>query len=81
METQNNNLGCGIKFRNISGIQKQVSSNCDFICGVPDGNGMETFCKGCRQDMKAKWDEEDRTSSDLRIREIYKLRKEGRLDY
>lgn len=76
-----NNIGCGIKFRNIGGYQRQVQSNRDFICGVPNGNGLETFCKGCKQDMKAKWDEDDRTSDDPRIREIYRLRKEGRLNY
>lgn len=68
-----NNLGCGKEFN--------MKSSSGFICGVPNAWGSERFCLPCKMDMKRKWDEENRTSPDPRIREIHKLRKQGMLNY
>jgi hypothetical protein len=46
-----NNLGCGERVN--------INKPNGFICGVPDGNGQETFCSSCKAKMKAKWKEED----------------------
>lgn len=68
-----NNLGCGEEFN--------MNTMSGFICGIADGNGHETFCLKCKMKLKRKWLEEDRTSEDPRIREIYKLKLNGRLNY
>jgi len=49
-------IGCGMTFK-------------DFICGVPNGNGEETFCLNCKLRLKNKWEIEDK------IRKI-KIRKD-----
>jgi len=64
------NLGCG----------KKIKSSGQF-CGIPNAWGEEYFCPKCKMKMKKQWDEEDKTSSDPRVREIYKLRKDGKLNY
>jgi len=71
------NLGCGIKVKDKSNRGDGIL----FICGVPNAWGEERFCPKCKLKMKKQWDEEDRTSSDPRVREIYKLRKAGKLNY
>jgi len=71
------NLGCGIKIKDKSNKRDGFL----FICGVPNAWGREVFCPKCEIKMRYKWDKEDRNSSDPRVREIYKLKKLGKLNY
>lgn len=73
MKNNNNNLGCSKEFN--------INTSSGFICGIPNGNGEERLCEECKLKLKQKWDEEDKNHKDPRIREIYKLKKEGRLNY
>ncbi len=61
----NNNLGCGKRFKNLAGKQKEVKEDCDFICGVPDGWGKETLCYACDFLLKEKWAKEDKENIKL----------------
>ena len=55
----NNNLGCGKKFKRVNGnIKETESEKFDFICGIANGWGTETFCRSCEFELKSKWKEE-----------------------
>ncbi len=58
MINKNNNLGCGKRFKNLpERKQREVDKNtdCDFICGIPNGWGKETLCISCDFNLKEKW--------------------------
>ena len=50
MKKSPNNLGCGQEF--------DMKSLRGFICGVPDGNGTEHFCKNCMNNLRRQWRKE-----------------------
>ena len=58
-QSSNNSLGCGKMFKIHANKEIEVIKNCDFICGVANAWGTERFCKGCKQDLKAKWRKEN----------------------
>ncbi len=53
----NNSLGCGKRFKHIAGKLKEVVGDCDFICGVANAWGEETFCLKCSLKLKISWAE------------------------
>ena len=57
MAKQNNSLGCGRELG--------MRTNSGFICGVADAWGKEYLCKGCKQKLKWKWMDEERSNLKL----------------
>lgn len=55
----NNNLGCGKRFKQLVGRLKKTNRGYDFICGVADGWGKETLCFKCDIKLRKQWVEED----------------------
>lgn len=71
----NNSLGCGKRFKRISGKHKEVIGDCDFICGVPDGWGKETLCFDCDKKLKDSWADDDRKIENIHKKNFKLIRK------
>lgn len=63
----NNNLGCGKRFKFVIGKLKEVVGDCDFICGVANAWGEERFCLKCDKKLRDGWEDNHR-----KIENIYK---------